>query len=158
MRALRWWDLPVVLDIEQRSFVDETPWSAESWWAELALVPVARTYVVAVQGERVVGYAGCRWADDTGDIMTVAVDAPVRRTGAGGALVAALLDEATRRRARVLTLEVRASNEPAQALYRAHGFTPLTRRRGYYGPGVDGVVMRTPVPATPGHQVGRSDD
>ena len=41
-----------------------------------------------------------------------------------------------------LTLEVRASNEPAIALYRKHGFEEAGRRKNYYTkPTEDAIIM-----------------
>ena len=46
--------------------------------------------------------------------------------------------------AQVLTLEVRASNLPAQALYEKYGFAKVGVRRRYYADdGEDAVVMTT---------------
>jgi ribosomal-protein-alanine N-acetyltransferase len=44
----------------------------------------------------------------------------------------AVLDHARARRSRLILLEVRRSNRAAIALYRAHGFTAIGIRRGYY--------------------------
>lgn len=137
-----------MLDIEQAAFADAQPWTAQTWWSELAGMPEHRTYVAASDTGRVVGYAGARWADDVGDVMTVAVHPAQRRRGIGGLLMDSLLDEATRRRIREVTLEVRDGNAAALALYAAHGFVAVARRRGYYGPGVDAVLMRASVRTT----------
>ena len=40
-----------------------------------------------------------------------------------------------------ILLEVRDDNLAAQKLYARHGFRSMGRRRGYYGPGLDAVVM-----------------
>jgi ribosomal-protein-alanine N-acetyltransferase len=41
-----------------------------------------------------------------------------------------------------ITLEVRASNKPAQGLYRKFGFAPVGLRRGYYqADNEDAIVM-----------------
>jgi [ribosomal protein S18]-alanine N-acetyltransferase len=66
-----------------------------------------------------------------------------RRRGIGRALVRALLDEARVAAARVVLLEVRASNAPALALYAGLGFIELDRRPRYYADtGEDAVVMQ----------------
>jgi ribosomal-protein-alanine N-acetyltransferase len=58
-------------------------------------------------------------------------------------LLDALIDEARRRRATEMLLEVRADNQPALALYQRHGFERIARRRGYFGAGrIDGLVLR----------------
>lgn len=111
-------------------------------------MPEQRTYVAACDGAQVVGYAGARWAGEVGDVMTVAVHPARRRRGTGGLLVASLLAEAAARHIYELTLEVRDGNAAAVALYAGHGFVAVGRRRGYYGPGVDGLLMRAAVPRT----------
>ena len=50
----------------------------------------------------------------------------------GTRLLLALTRAGVERGARNLTLEVRLSNEPAQALYRGFGFVPAGIRKGYY--------------------------
>lgn len=141
LRPLGWWDLDEVVAVERAAFAGAQPWSADALWAELAGVPDRRLYLVATDGP-VVGYAGLAWADDTADIMTVAVRPQRARQGIGRALLDALLGAAHARRVREVLLEVRADNQPAQALYERAGFVPIARRRGYYPGGVDGVVMR----------------
>jgi ribosomal-protein-alanine N-acetyltransferase len=71
-------------------------------------------------------------AFDEAHVTTIAVDEPWRGRGLGELLLAALYDEAARRGANWLTLEVRVSNESAQALYRKWGFTVQGTRRRYY--------------------------
>lgn len=80
----------------------------------------------------IVGFAGMWQAFDEAHVTTIAVDAPWRGRGLGELLLAALFDEAIRRGANWLTLEVRVSNEPAQALYRKWGFSVQGTRRRYY--------------------------
>jgi ribosomal-protein-alanine N-acetyltransferase len=50
----------------------------------------------------------------------------------GELLLVAMFDEALRRGATWLTLEVRVSNEPALALYRKYGFAVHGTRQRYY--------------------------
>jgi ribosomal-protein-alanine N-acetyltransferase len=158
---MRWWDLEAVLSLEGEVFGDRSPWSRETWWAELAGVPETRTYVVVEQGATVAGYAGIAWASWTADVMTVAVAPQEQGRGHGHALVHALLSAAEERGVDEVILEVHAGNVPAIALYRGHGFRLLSRRRDYYGRGEDGLVLRrrlgrpvrrgpTPTPPTEG--------
>lgn len=140
LRPMRWWHIEPVRTIEQQVF--DEPWSAEQFWSELAGVPVRRHYVVAQDAETVLGYAGMAVTDDTADVMTVAVAPQARRRGVGRAMMLDLLRLAARGRVREVLLEVRADNDAALALYRSLGFTHLSRRRDYYGPGADGLLMR----------------
>jgi len=75
-------------------------------------------------------------------IDNIAVEPRVRRQGVGKTLLLAALREAARVGAKVVFLEVRASNLTAQALYRRFGFTVVGRRRRYYtGPAEDALIM-----------------
>ncbi len=139
---MRWTDLEPVLALEAEVFADHAPWSAETWWEELAGVPESRTYIVTEDGGTVVGYAGIAWTAPTADIMTVAVAPRARRRGHGRALVQSLLAGAPSRAVFEVFLEVRADNAAGLALYAGDGFERVSRRRDYYGPGVDGLVLR----------------
>lgn len=81
---------------------------------------------------RIVGFAGMWTVYDEAHITTIGVDPDVRGHGLGEWLLVHLIDEAVKRRAAWLTLEVRVSNEPAQALYRKYGFTVHGTRKRYY--------------------------
>ena len=143
LRPMRWWDVEPAVALERLLFPDDA-WSPETFWSELAGVPATRHYVVAVEGEELVGYAGLFAADHhQADVQTVAVAPDRQRRGVGDLLLRALLDEAERRGCTETLLEVRADNEPAQRLYARHGFERIGLRRGYYQPGrVDALVLR----------------
>lgn len=140
LRPMRWQDLPAVHRIERHSFPHDA-WSEGSFWAELAARP-RRDYVVLEQ-DRVIGYAGLDLAGETADVMTIAVDPERRGEGHGVLLLASLRERAVAAGASQVMLEVRADNEAALGLYRAHGFREVHRRRRYYQPeGVDALIMR----------------
>ena len=61
--------------------------------------------------------------------------------GIGSALLSGLLDEAARRGAKSVFLEVRADNPPAQAMYERFGFKRIGVRRRYYDDGTDAYTM-----------------
>jgi [ribosomal protein S18]-alanine N-acetyltransferase len=88
------------------------------------------------------GLALVRCAADEAELLTLAVHLSARRRGLGRALLAASLDEASRRRAAAMFLEVAESNAPARALYAAAGFTPVGRRPGYYASGGDALLLK----------------
>ena len=141
LRRMRWWDLEQVHALETALFPD--PWSIETFWSELAHVPETRHYLVAEDGGEVVGYAGLVATGHQADVQTLGVRADHQGRGLGGELLRALLDEARRREAGEVLLEVRAENAAAQALYAGHGFERIGVRRGYYRPGgTDAYVLR----------------
>jgi ribosomal-protein-alanine N-acetyltransferase len=133
-------DLPQVLALEEELFAPDT-WTAAMYRDELARTDT-RTYLVAEDGDDVVGYAGLIAYDDEAHVATIGVALARQGEGIGAELLDALLVEADRRSPAVI-LEVRADNEVAQGLYRRRGFSVIGRRRGYYQPsGADAVVMR----------------
>lgn len=101
-----------------------------------ALLRVARTPEIS-------GFLLAWRAADEVHLTDLGVRRAYRRRGIGRALVCALLDEARVAAARVVLLEVRASNAPALALYASLGFCELDRRPRYYSDtGEDAVVMQ----------------
>ena len=109
-----------------KNFVREVPLQLD----KLALDN--REYIVATEGDAVVGYAGLLLIEDDAHVTTVAVNPEVRRRRLGTRLMLELVDLALERGAKHLTLEVRMSNASAQALYQRFGFAPVGLRKNYY--------------------------
>jgi ribosomal-protein-alanine N-acetyltransferase len=136
---MRWWDIEALEPIEAQLFGDDR-WSAAMFWNELAN---GHFYLVARDGDEVVGYAGLSVNDSEAWVQNLAVRADRQRRGIGATLLEALLVEADRRGARAVLLEVAVENRAAQRLYDRYGFTAVGVRRGYYQPSnTDAVVMR----------------
>lgn len=90
----------------------------------------------------VAAYGGMLITVDEGQITNIAVHPDHRRKGYGAAIVRALLRHAKDCRLESVSLEVRASNAAAIALYRAAGFAEAGRRKGFYQkPTEDALVM-----------------
>jgi len=141
LRPMRLADLPAVLQLEEELFAPDT-WTAAMYRDELARTDT-RWYLVAEDGDAVVGYGGLIAYPDEAHIATIGVTTARQGEGIGAQLLDALLAEADRRGSPVVLLEVRADNELAQGLYRRRGFAEIGRRRGYYQPsGADAVVMQ----------------
>lgn len=140
LTRMRWWHIEDVLPLEQDLFVDDR-WTARTYWSELGQLDT-RHYVVALDGDTVVGYAGLCDYPDEAFVQTIAVARSAQGKGLGARLLQALLDEAQRRGQRRVLLEVRADNAPAIALYERFGFRRSGLRRGYYQPsGADALVL-----------------
>lgn len=105
-------------------------WSRQVFEDELGLA--SRRYVVAEADGRIAGYGGVMLVGDEAHITTVVVDPTYRQSRVGTRLMLALIDHALAAGASSLTLEVRASNEAAQALYRRFGMAPVGVRKQYY--------------------------
>jgi [ribosomal protein S18]-alanine N-acetyltransferase len=140
-------DVSAVHEIERLSF--RTPWPAYAFEQELRANRLAR-YVVARAGDRVVGFAGVWLMVDDAHVTTFGVHPDWRRQGIGRQLMLNVAELSVTIGARRMTLEVRASNEAAQALYHAFGFEIVGRRPRYYtDDGEDALVMTTPPLAEP---------
>lgn len=117
------------------------PWSEKSIASELTN-PLS-LWLVAMEGDKVVGYIGSQTVLDESDMMNVAVHPDYRRRGIAEALVLALADELITRNSHSLTLEVRTSNAPAIALYEKLGFEQIGLRKNYYrNPKEDAQILR----------------
>ena len=86
------------------------------------------------------GYALLRCFDDA-EIIMIATDPAFRRRGIGSALLDELTEEAVRRHAGSIFLEVRESNDAARAMYRKAGFVEKGIRRNYYHAPIENAVV-----------------
>ena len=135
-------DVSAVHEIERLSF--SVPWPAHAFEQELRGNRLAR-YLVARAGGTVVGFAGTWLMVDDSHITTFGVHPEWRRQGIGRQLLLGIADLSIAIGARRMTLEVRETNEAAQALYRSFGFDIVGRRPRYYtDDGEDALVMTTP--------------
>lgn len=151
IRAMTEADVPAIAAIERRVFTD--PW-AESFFVDAlargagaaageSFRPWAR---VAERAGALAGYALATFAGERVTLENIATAPGQRREGVARALLAALLEDAAATGAAEASLEVRASNDAAQALYRAYGFRFAGLRRGYYqSPPEDALVMSVPL-------------
>jgi ribosomal-protein-alanine N-acetyltransferase len=110
---------------------------AESLRVEGTLALVAEDYA---------GFALLRVANDQAHIVSFAVHPEARGQGIGKALLAALLAEAARRKAKTVVLRVNERNEAAVRLYERNGFSRVARHAAHYsnpdGVRSDAIEMR----------------
>ena len=125
--------------LERVCFSD--PWSRNMLAEELDNALAA--CLAALDGTgAVVGYAGLQVVLDEGYILNIAVRPDCRRQQIASQLLEVFINFAQGNRLSFLTLEVRASNAPAIALYERWGFAEAGRRRNYYEhPREDAVIM-----------------
>lgn len=129
--------IAAVAEIECACFAD--PWTEDGLREELGN-SCARFLTAVDEAGEVAGYIGCHTVLDEGYIANVAVSPKLRRRGVGRQLVQALLAQSGD--LSFVTLEVRASNEPAIALYTGCGFVPVGTRRNFYShPTEDALLM-----------------
>jgi len=130
LRDLHEADVEAVLRIEQQ--VHRQPWTAGNFLDALRAGYVCKLLEVAGQP---MGYAVLMWGVDEAELLNISVAQEQQRRGWGKQLLLAMLELARDRHAVRVLLEVRVSNAPAIALYRATGFSEIGVRRGYYASG-----------------------
>lgn len=133
-------DLPDLLIIETASFVQ--PWSKADFLSELGKNPPSIYVSRRDPAGPILGYI-CFWpvADEI-QMLKLSVHPECRRQGVSRTLMTFLLNQARKKKASKVLLEVRPSNQAALALYQSLGFEALYRRPRYYDPeGEDALVM-----------------
>ena len=140
IRSMTATDVPQIAALERACFSD--PWPEQVLARELE--NDLSLWLVAAEGDTVLGYVGSQTVLGETDMMNLAVRADRRRQGIAAALVSALCTALRREKDAVqLTLEVRDSNEAAIRLYAALGFAQIGRRPNYYfHPKEDARILR----------------
>ena len=123
-------DIADVTAIEAESY-GKHHWSKSAFYDEMQN-NLARYYCAKTIDNSLVGYAGAWNVIDEAHITTIAVKPDYRRKHIGEALLVSILDNCYNENIKYLTLEVRASNDPAICLYTKYGFSSLGTRKGYY--------------------------
>lgn len=119
-------------ELSQKCYPD-APWSAE----EVARLQAAKAGRFLSEKS---GFVLAHCIPPEAEVLLIAVDPTVQRSGIGTTLLQKLAEEAD-----TIFLEVAEDNTPACALYHRFGFEETGRRRGYYsrsnGTAVDAVLM-----------------
>lgn len=128
-----------VMAVEHLCF--SIPWSRDAFLEEITKNAMA-IYVVAMNGDVVVGYGGMWKIFDEGHITNIAVHPEFRRCGMGSRIMEKMLEICFGQGIISLTLEVRRSNLAAQRMYEKYGFKTEGIRKGYYSDtGEDAFIM-----------------
>jgi len=130
-------DLDAVHRLETLCF--PSPWRREFFEGELAAT--GRLNLVARRGGRLVGYLFAMWFFDEMHVNKIAVAQSERRRGIALRLMEDCMEFAMTHGIRTISLEVRESNEGAQAFYGHLDFDPLYVRPRYYPDGEAAVIM-----------------
>ena len=136
-------DLIEIVELEELTGLNR--WGYEAYRRELFKNPNSVMLVARNQypGPRVVGFFAGWIVEDELHVNNIASHPDYRKIGIGQNLLEAAIDEGRMRGVSFVLLEVRASNESAQSLYRKLGFTFIGRRRDYYrAPTEDAFVMK----------------
>ncbi len=131
-------DLGWICELERMNF--SLPWTREQLKRQLG--GEGHCLFAAELDGQAAGYMGLDWVLDEGYVTNVCTSGRFRRRGVGGALIDAAANRARELGLAFVSLEVRASNSPAIALYAAKGFETDGVRPGYYEkPREDAVIM-----------------
>jgi len=139
-------DIPAIEELEKRCF--SAPWPGEVYRHELTSNRYGSYWVMrcaSKSGEEtppILAYGGYWLMGQEAHIVTLATHPDYRRQGLGRRLLQSMIDKAVEAGANEITLEVRASNHAAQALYRSMGFVVVGVRKHYYHDnGEDAILM-----------------
>jgi len=129
VRPMQEKDIYEVEGIEKMSF--PSPWTSRLFHLEMKKKNFAYYWVLEYKG-KLVGYCGYWRIEDEAHIVTFAIHPSYRRMGLGKILLSYILKDARGKNIKRVTLEVRKSNYPAQALYEGLGFKKVAIRPRYY--------------------------
>ena len=131
-------DIDAIHRVEVNAF--SAPWRREFFDAELQL-PGRVTLVAVDRSGEVAGYVFAMFIFEEMHVNKIAVSALFRRRGIARSLMERCLEFARNSGIHVIALEVRKSNESAQAFYRTLEFTETYIRPRYYPDGEAAVIM-----------------
>ena len=138
IREMQLDDLEQVMTIEEANF--SVPWTETGFFT--FLLREDTLFLVAEEGEKILGYCGVVTVQDEGDITNVAVEKNSQNQGIGKKLLEEMFQRTQKAGVCRLFLEVRAGNAAALHLYEKMGFVQMGIRKNYYEqPLEDGVVM-----------------
>lgn len=121
-------DVQAAAVLEAENFSE--PWSANSFMEELG--KDTSVYLVAYEGDRLIGVCGLVTSFDEGEVLNVSVKKEYRKQGIALKMLKQLFQEAENLGVKHLTLEVREGNIPARTLYEKLGFVCEGIRPNFY--------------------------
>ncbi|WP_342526295.1 ribosomal protein S18-alanine N-acetyltransferase [Chryseomicrobium sp. FSL W7-1435] len=123
-------DVDAVWELEKESF--PAPWSRDAFVNEMIANRFAYYVVGELETGDLVAFCGMWLVTDECHITNVAVTSRCRGKGLGELLMKEAIRVTKEHGGRVMTLEVRVSNNVAQNLYRKLGFQEGGIRKNYY--------------------------
>ncbi len=132
-------DIPSVSKLEKETFGSEA-WSEKDYIEVLGLSYAY--YLVAYEGEKLIGSCGLRNMCGDGEITNVMIVPEERKKGIGEKMLLELMSRTREIGVREFTLEVRSQNMPAIGLYKKLGFAEEGVRPNFYtDPADDAIIM-----------------
>lgn len=130
-------DIPGIFRIDQQCF--EHNWTLESYECEVENI-MANYNIAELNGE-IIGFGGFWAVVNVAQITNIGVLEKHRRCGIGQSLLNEMMKLALNKDCVAMTLEVRADNPGAIALYEKNGFEKAGVRGKYYDNKIDGIIM-----------------
>lgn len=117
------------------------PWSRADFESSLAITANLALAIESDQSNELAAFCLVQFAGDTAEILTLVTSPDCHRQGLATSLLNAAFRRAGERGVARFLLDVAEDNDAARALYSRHGFVEDGRRRNYYGPGRDGLLL-----------------
>lgn len=138
IRKIHFDDNLQICKIEKQTFLDA--WSTQMI-SDTILLDNFLGYVAVDDNQKVIGYVMLTYCLDEAEIDRIAVIDEYKRQGVATKLLNKTHEELRLKNVHKVYLEVRRSNESAQALYEKNGFTYVGVRPLYYNGKEDALVM-----------------
>ncbi len=125
-------------DIETLVYPKGGAWTGEMFFTDMN--EKNRLYMVAKDGDKIIGFSSASYFMETADILRVAVLPEYQHQSIATDLMKALLENLKKLQVSKVILEVEDSNKKALGLYIKVGFKKISSRKNYYGNGRDGLI------------------
>lgn len=99
-------------------------------------------YIVALENEEIVGFAGIIILPDDTEITNIVTKKTKRKKGIGKLLLDKLINMTIEEKKAIISLEVNEKNTIAINLYKKFGFEEVGKRKKYYN-GIDDAIIMT---------------
>ncbi|CAM3098991.1 ribosomal protein S18-alanine N-acetyltransferase [Leuconostoc rapi] len=136
-------DIDSLVHIEEAVYAGTAPWLLRDFLSELSR-PHLRLYLVIQRNNQVIGFVGAAYNRDKQDIhvTNIAIVPIWQKNGLGTLMIEELVTFSKTVGVTTMSLEARASNHGAIALYQRLGFLKTDVKKGYYlGDHEDAISM-----------------
>jgi len=138
IRRVEMRDIKEIMRLDRRVY--PSPWSEKMTIEQTT--GNGRVHFVVIVDDQIVGHGGIALLAKEAHVTTIAIDPDYQRSGFGSRLLDRLITSAAANQCVGITLEVRAGNWAAIALYETAGFESAgVRPRYYQNDGEDAVIM-----------------
>ena len=131
-------DFPAIMAIDATS--NTSAWSL-AWWQSTLQSDLDTVLVAHTETGDITAFIVWQTVADEIELHLIATAADYQRQGIAKTLMQQMFQAALEKNVAHILLEVRVSNQTAQALYRKLGFAQIAVRTHYYRDGEDAVIM-----------------